>query len=120
MGHPKADEAPPYENLGKILHSARLPNIHLKLSGFHYSSPNRFEYPYADSTRIVQAIYNAYGPSRLHWGSDFPVVGQFLTYRHTLDAVRVHCPFIPAADLDMILGTGLAALLAKAPHAPPA
>jgi hypothetical protein len=48
------------------------------------------------------------------------VVGQFLTYRHTLDAVRVHCPFIPAADLDMILGTGLAALLAKAPHAPPA
>jgi L-fuconolactonase len=120
MGHPKADEAPPYENLGKILHSARLPNIHLKLSGFHYSSPNRFEYPYADSTRIVQAIYDAYGPARLHWGSDFPVVGQFLTYRHTLDAVRVHCPFIPKADLDVILGTGLASVLAKAPHAPPA
>lgn len=120
MGHPKADEAPPYEHLGKILHSARLPNIHLKLSGFHYSSPDRFEYPYPDSTRIVRAVYDAYGPARLHWGSDFPVVGQFLTYRHTLDAVRVHCPFIPAADLDVILGTGLAALLAKAPHAPPA
>ena len=118
MGHPKAAEAAPYPELGKILHSALIPNIHLKLSGFHYSSAERFEYPYGDSIRIVQAIYDAYGPSRLHWGSDYPVVGQYLTYRHTLDVVRRHCPFIPAADLDLILGDSLGALLAKAPHAP--
>ena len=54
-----------------------------------------------------------YGPDRLCWGSDYPVVRRAMTYRQALEAVRVHCPFIPTEHKERILGGNLERLLAE-------
>jgi predicted TIM-barrel fold metal-dependent hydrolase len=114
MSGVKAAEAPPYPELEEVLRSAELPNIHLKLSGFHYVSGTSWDYPFPDTQRVVRALYEAYGPGRLCWGSDYPVVRFNMTYRHALEAFRTHCAFVPEAEQAQILGGNLEALLAAA------
>ena len=48
---------PPAAGLDEIIASAALPNIHVKLSGFHYVSPVAWEYPYADCAPVVRSLY---------------------------------------------------------------
>jgi predicted TIM-barrel fold metal-dependent hydrolase len=98
--------------LEEIVQSAELPNIHVKLSGFHYVSRVAWEYPYPDCAPIVQALYQAFGPERLHWGSDYPVVRRAMTYQQSLEAVRTHCQFVPEAAMPRVLGDSLYELLA--------
>jgi len=98
-------------NLRNILESAKQPNIYIKLSGFHYASPLRWEYPYPDCAPIIRALYEHYGPERLCWGSDYPVVRRFMTYQHALEAFRTHCDFVPANHQALILGENLRGLL---------
>jgi L-fuconolactonase len=111
MGGPKATEPPPYPLLREILASAALPNIRIKLSGFHYAAPVTWEYPYPDCAWLVRALYEHFGPERLHWGSDYPVVRRAMTYRQALEAVRTHCPFIPSEHKARLLGDSLRDLL---------
>jgi predicted TIM-barrel fold metal-dependent hydrolase len=100
------------EGLQEILRSAEVPNIYIKLSGFHYASRVSWDYPYADTQAIVRALYDRYGPTRLCWGSDYPVVRFNMTYRHALEAFRTHCTFVPPAEQALILGGNLEGLLA--------
>ena len=111
MAGARAHESMPHPNLQQILNSAELPNIWIKLSGFHYVSQVSWDYPYADTWWIVRKLYQHYGAGRLCWGSDYPVVRFNMTYRHALEAFRKHCTFIPAADKERILGSNLADLL---------
>lgn len=97
--------------LEEIVRSAAAPNIHIKLSGFHYVSQVGWGFPYEDTHGVVRALYDAYGPERLCWGSDYPVVRFSMTYQHALEAFRTGCSFIPAADQAMILGRALDRLL---------
>lgn len=111
MGHLRADEASPYAGLEQVLASAALPNVHIKLSGFAYSSAVEWDYPYPDTHHVVRALYERYGPCRLCWGSDYPVVRFYMTYRHALEALRTHCDFICDEDKELILGRNLERLL---------
>jgi L-fuconolactonase len=111
MAGARADEPAPHPGLQEILASAAVPNIYLKLSGFHYVSQVSWEYPYPDTGWIVRRLYEEYGPERLCWGSDYPVVRFHMTYRQALEAFRTHCPFVPAADQEQILGRNLQRLL---------
>ena len=78
-----------------------VPNIAIKLSGFHYASRVSWEYPYPDTSEIVRLLYEQYGARRLYWGSDYPVVRFHMTYRQALEAFRAHCPFVPEADTNI-------------------
>jgi L-fuconolactonase len=112
MGNPSTAAGPSGAGLKDIVTSAGLPNIHIKLSGFHYADPVGWEYPHAASAFIVRALYAAYGPRRLHWGSDYPVVRWAMTYRQALEVVRTHCAdIIPASDMEQVLGDSLYDLL---------
>ena len=114
MGYPLTDQGPDGEALREILASATRPNIHIKLSGFHYAAPTGWEYPQADSHYIVRALYNQFGPERLHWGSDYPVVRWAMTYRQALEVIRTHCAeIIPSAEMDRVLGSSLHDLLQR-------
>ncbi|MBN1283902.1 MAG: amidohydrolase [Anaerolineae bacterium] len=97
--------------LTEVLESARLPNIYIKLSGFAYSTRVQWEYPYSDAREIVRAEYEHFGPRRMCWGSDYPVVRFFMTYRQAIEAFRTHCAFVPDADKAWILGQTLGGLL---------
>ncbi|MAE61899.1 MAG: hypothetical protein CMJ49_11155 [Planctomycetaceae bacterium] len=111
MAGARATEQPPHPNLNEILASAAVPNIHIKLSGFHYISHVRWEYPYSDTMWIVRTLYEHFGPTRLCWASDYPPVRDFMTYQHALETVRTHCTFIPEPDMALILGDNMARLL---------
>lgn len=113
MAGVRATEPAPQPRLSEVLRSASMPNICVKLSGFHYVSSVPYGFPFADCAEVVQKLYDAYGPDRLFWGSDYPVVRKALTYQQALEAVRTHCDFIPAAHMARILGDGLHQLLAE-------
>lgn len=111
LSHVRADENAPHRWLREVLASAAVPNIFLKLSGFAYCSQVEWDYPYADTMWIVRTLYEHFGPHRMCWGSDYPVVRFFMTYRQSLEVVRAHCDFIPEVDKARILGGTLADLL---------
>lgn len=104
LGWVKVDEPPPREALKQVLDSAKVPNIYIKLSGFAYATRVDWDYPYTDTHDIIRAEYEHYGAARMCWGSDYPVVRFFMTYRQSLEAFRHHCAFIPDADKAEILG----------------
>jgi predicted TIM-barrel fold metal-dependent hydrolase len=103
------------ELIAEVLASAAVPNIHVKLSGWHYVSPTAWSFPYVDVEPIVRALYEAYGSERLHWGSDYPVCQlRAMTYQQSLEAFSSHTPFIPESEKARILGDSLAELLTAA------
>lgn len=98
-----------------VTESAKLPNIHLKLSGFHYlCNPKRtWDFPYHETHWVYEECYKAFG-TRLCWGSDFPVVKKAMTHLQSLEAFRSHLTFISDDDREEIQGGTLAKLLANA------
>jgi L-fuconolactonase len=114
LGGLKAGEEPPQPGLKEVLASARLPNIYIKLSGFAYCSQVNWDYPYSDTHWIIRALYEHFGPYHMCWGSDYPVVRFYMTYRHSLEAFRTHCTFVPEEDKAWILGKTLQGLLGAA------
>ena len=117
MGYVRLGRGSLAENVRQVLDSARVPNIYIKLSGFAYTSAVEWDYPYQDIQWVVQAEYEHFGPQRMCWGSDYPVVRFYMTYRHALEAFRSHCDFIPAADQEQILGGTLQKLLRRGSQA---
>jgi predicted TIM-barrel fold metal-dependent hydrolase len=119
MGYPVTTDGPSGSALREIVASAAHPNIHIKLSGFHYAAPVGWEYPHAPSAFIVRALYEHFGPERLHWGSDYPVVRWAMTYRQALEVIRTHAAeMIAAGDMERVLGSSLFDLLQR--HGPSA
>ena len=110
----RANQGNPDPGLEEVLRSASLPNIYIKLSGFAYCSQVNWDFPYSDTHWIVRSLYEGFGPYRMCWGSDYPVVRFYMTYRHSLEAFRSHCTFVPPADQEWILGKTLHGLLAAA------
>lgn len=103
------------QKLQNVVTSAQLPNMHLKLSGFHYltNQDRVWDFPYSDTRWIYEACYEAFG-TRLCWGSDFPVVKKAMTHRQSLEAFRTHLDFISPEDRQAIQGGTLENLLRNA------
>jgi predicted TIM-barrel fold metal-dependent hydrolase len=112
LGVFRAAEGLDSPGLAEVLASAAVPNILLKVSGLHYVSARAWDYPWPDALAALERIHDAYGPTRLCWGSDFPAATRYTTFRQTLEVVRSHCPFFSPADLRLILGENLRRLLA--------
>ena len=99
------------------------PNITLELL-FPLLYGAGWEYPYAEARPIVRELYERLGASKLLWGSDMPNVERSCTYRQSLTYLTRYCDFIPAGDLDRIVGAnanelyfGLAPRFAAEPDA---
>lgn len=113
LGGAMASDGPDSPALDDVLASADVPNIYLKVAGLHYSSARGWDYPWTDAIAVLERIAAAFGPARLCWGSDFPASTRFTTYRQSLEVVREHCPFFSEADLRLVLGGTLQAILAR-------
>jgi len=79
---------------------AKLPNVAVKLSG----GPGCFDeaYPVPSLSGEVQRLYDAFGPERLFWGSD--ITRMKLSWRECITAYTEHMPWLPPADLALIMG----------------
>ncbi len=111
LGHPGVGNA---ENLALVLASARYPNIHVKMSGFYYSTRGpKWDFPHRDTIdAVVRPLHETFGGARLCWGSDFPVCGRNgIAYVQALESFRTHCDFVTEEDKTKILGGNLAGLL---------
>jgi L-fuconolactonase len=97
--------------LRDVLASADVPNISIKAAGFHYSSSRGWDHPWPDAVAVLARLFDAYGPGRLCWGSDFPASTRYCTFRQSLEVVREHCPFFGDDDLSLVLGGTLQQLL---------
>ncbi|WP_309084606.1 amidohydrolase family protein [Chelativorans sp.] len=94
-----------------VLAAARLPNIFLKISGFAHTDPSG-AFPYADQEWLAREFYSAFGPERLIWGSDFPVVTRAMSYPQALEVVQQHYRFLSEAERGLLFGGNLQRLFA--------
>ena len=89
------------QELEKLIALARFPKVFVKIS--HTWSLSREPYPYRDAQEHVKRLYAAFGPQRLMWATDWPIVEQRASYAQALRVVRDDMPFLNAEDKSWIL-----------------
>ncbi len=92
------NEDPPYPLLQRVLDLAKYPNVYVKLT------PHKEEesFPYADTWGAFKRIYDAFGPERLMWGTNFPGVMRETGYRPSLEFFRDHIDFLTDDDKELM------------------
>ena len=76
--------------------------VYVKLSGYYYFSSE--QHPYRDCWDLTLAVYDAFGPARLVWGSDFPHVLLKTGYGRNLRLANTLLDHVDAAERKQILG----------------
>jgi predicted TIM-barrel fold metal-dependent hydrolase len=88
--------------LKKLLALADYPRVFVKIS--HLWSLSAEKYPYKDTYDLVKRVYDAFGPKRLMWGTDWPIVEKYCGYAKALALYREELGFLTAEDRRWILG----------------
>jgi predicted TIM-barrel fold metal-dependent hydrolase len=92
---------------------ARYPNVAVKLTGAPDYSTD--PYPFPAMARTVRALYDAYGPERLFWGTDITRVNGHggtrhkASWRQCVTMFTQHMPWLSAQDLGLIMGEAYSA-----------
>jgi predicted TIM-barrel fold metal-dependent hydrolase len=86
------------------------PGFHAQVT-FAVFVAERWDYPLPQVRPALAKLVERMGPDRLLWGSDIPVVLLYLTYRQTLDYIRLYCDFLSPADIDKLMGGNMARLM---------
>ena len=87
--------------LEKLIALRRYPKVFVKIS--HAWSISRQPYPWLDAQEYVKRLYDAFGPQRLMWATDWPIVEGVSTYARALSVVRDDMKFLNADDKSWIL-----------------
>jgi predicted TIM-barrel fold metal-dependent hydrolase len=84
--------------LEKLLALKRYPNVFVKIS--HTWSISRQPYPWLDAQDYVKRVYDAFGPRRIMWATDWPIVENTsgASYTRALTVVRDEMKFLNADD----------------------
>ena len=96
LGGAPFDEEPPFPLLGNVLALARHPNVYVKFTPQAARAAGPF--PFADQHSVYERIYDAFGPQRLMWGTDFPHILADIGYGNGLDLFRRRLPFLTDED----------------------
>jgi predicted TIM-barrel fold metal-dependent hydrolase len=89
------------ELLENLLDLARFPRVFVKIS--HLWSISRQSYPWLDAQEYARRCYDAFGPQRLMWGTDWPVCKQWTSYEDTVRVFRDDMKFLNAEDKSWIM-----------------
>ena len=86
------------KELDKLIALQRYPNVFVKVS--HTWSLSHQPYPYLDAQEHVKRLHAAFGPQRLMWATDWPIVEQTpnATYANALRIVRDDMKFLNEDD----------------------
>jgi L-fuconolactonase len=82
-------EAAPYTIRSRVFALARFPNIYIKIHGLgeicRRTTPVVEPFPFEkEGLPILEMAYQAFGPDRLMWGSDYPPVSGREGYQNAL------------------------------------
>ena len=101
LTHGKDEEA--FRDFDKLLALASCSNIAVKASCLPLYTTDA--YPYRWLHPYIRRVYDAFGPRRLFWGSDLSRLP--CTYRQCVTMFTEEIPWLPAEDLNWIMGRGL-------------
>ena len=96
LGFPDYDDT---ESLENLLDLARLPNVYVKLSGYPHNTGDA--YPYLRARPFIERMLDAFGPSRVMWGSDWPVCLAHATYGQAFKSAW-ELPWLTDSDREWI------------------
>ena len=85
----------------KLTLADRYPKVFVKIS--HTWSISKQPYPWPDAQEYVKRLHAAYGPERLMWATDWPIVENVSTYERALHVVRDEMKFLNAEDKNWIM-----------------
>jgi predicted TIM-barrel fold metal-dependent hydrolase len=86
--------------LSNVLKLAEYPNTYVKLTPQPHKSS--LPYPHRDTFPTFKRLYDAYGPDRLMWGTNFPGVMKATGYAPSLEMFKTHMEFLSNDDKDSI------------------
>jgi len=89
------------QQLDLLLALERYPKLFVKIS--HTWSISKQPYPYADAQQFVKRLYEKFGPQRLMWATDWPIVERAASYTKALTVVRDEMKFLNAEDKRWVL-----------------
>ena len=89
------------QELEKLMALKRYPKVFVKIS--HTWSLSKQEFPWRDTHDQVKRLYDAFGPRRLMWGTDWPVSEHKARYEQTLAVVRDEMKFLNDEDKSWML-----------------
>jgi predicted TIM-barrel fold metal-dependent hydrolase len=97
----KDDDA--FVDLPQLLAMAKRPNVAVKASALpSYSSE---PYPYRGLHAHIRRVYDAFGPQRMFWGTDFTRLS--CSYRPAITLFTEELPWLSARDKELIMGRGV-------------
>jgi L-fuconolactonase len=98
----------PYTQADAVFSLARFPNAAIKIPGLGEFAERRMpvsEYPFVTPIPpFLQMAYEAFGPARMMWGSDYPPVSSREGYRNALQLTREQFSGKPATEVEQIFG----------------
>jgi predicted TIM-barrel fold metal-dependent hydrolase len=97
----KDEEA--FKDIGNVIALAKRPNVAVKASCLPRYTADK--YPYARLHPYIRRVYDAFGPRRVFWGSDFSRLP--CTYRESLTYMSEDMPWLSASDKEWMLGRGV-------------
>lgn len=87
--------------LEKLIALKRYPNLFVKIS--HTWSLSKQPYPWLDAQELVRRLHQSFGPQRLMWATDWPIVEGHSTYAKALSVVRDDMKFLNDEDKSWML-----------------
>jgi predicted TIM-barrel fold metal-dependent hydrolase len=92
--------------LEKLIALKRYPNVFVKIS--HTWSISKEAYPWLDAQQYVKRLYDSFGPQRLMWATDWPILeNSKTTYDKALAVVRDEMKFLNADDKQWMLSKSI-------------
>lgn len=103
----KAGRLAPWSELLREL--AQAPNVHCKVSGM-VTEADHSSWQNDDFTPYLDVAFDAFGPSRLMWGSDWPVCLLAAQYTETLQLVERYADQLSGPERAAVFGGNAAAV----------
>ena len=104
----KQGAEPPYTDFQKALKLAKYANTYIKVGGLGEISVRppvllpQFGFDYTPP--LIEMAYDAFGPRRMMWGSDYPPVSYREGYRNALNGVMEHPALRSQEDREWVMG----------------
>lgn len=106
LGNPSAEESPAFGEHRALFRLASYRGVYLQVSGMEMFCP----YPHEPLYPLIEEAAGVFGPERLLWGSNYPVVGGIDDYRKELDLLLEGRLPLSAGAIPKVAGENAAAL----------
>jgi L-fuconolactonase len=98
----------PYTQAARVFSLARFANTAIKIHGMGEFAVRHMpvtEFPFAVPVPpFLEMAYEAFGPARMMWGSDYPPVSTREGYRNALELTRAQFDHKPLEEIELIFG----------------